>query len=575
MAERRSFREVVFGNITTRDTREKRINFFREDPITPSSFIMGYNTLAGNFDLKDLGNGQSNSAVTACLQVLGTSFSEANLIVKSFDSDGEEQIIFNHPLEILMERPNPYMSGEVVQQYIINALHVFGDAYLLKEKNNTGQVTALYPLIPDRVSAKGTEEQLITNYEYAMDDRKLIIDRSDMIHFRLGLDPTNHKQGYAPLQTILREIFGDEAAGQLSTALLSNSGVPSVIISPKDDFTISADESDQISKTYQQKVGGSKRGQPLVLSGSMTVEKMAFSPSELDIGTLRRIPEERVSAVLGVPAILAGLGAGLERATYANARMLREYFTENKLIPLWRMVATELTYQLLQTDYQSENIVKAQYDFSNVRSLQSDEEDLYKRLNIGVKGGWISVAEARSQVGLPTTDEQDVYYVPLNVVPTNAKTIQPKENMQEEEQLETQEDVQNELEESAFVIDETKIIKKEGDEFCVYNEEGTRRFGCYPTRKLAEARLRQIHMFGDSQYEEEEEIDDVDTEFEEIKAEVGKDEFTTIEEARERAEELGCSGTHTHDDDGRLIYMPCSTHNEYLARIENTEDGDS
>ena len=88
----------------------------------------------------------------------------------------------------------------------------------------------------------------------------------------------------------------------------------------------------------------------MVLSGSMSVEKMSFSPSELDIGTLRRIPEERVSAVLGVPAILAGLGAGLERATYSNAQQLREFFTENKLIPLWRMVGTELTYQLLQKD---------------------------------------------------------------------------------------------------------------------------------------------------------------------------------------------------------------------------------
>jgi|TARA_R100000329_G_scaffold150051_1_gene141972 HK97 family phage portal protein len=571
LAERRSFREVVFGNITQRDDRSKRINFFREDPITPSSFIMGYNSLAGNFDLKDLGNGQSNSAVTACLQVLGTSFSEANLIVKSFQEDGEESIIFNHPLQILMERPNPFMSGEVVQQYIINALHVFGDAYLLKEKNNAGQVSALYPLIPDRVTAKGTEETLITNYEYAMDDRKLSIDRDEIIHFRLGLDPTNHKQGYAPLQTVLREIFGDEAAGQLSTALLSNSGVPSVIISPKDDFTISADESDQISRTYQQKVGGAKRGQPLVLSGSMTVEKMAFSPSELDIGTLRRIPEERVSAVLGVPAILAGLGAGLERATYANARMLREYFTENKLIPLWRMVATELTYQLLQKDYQSNAIVKAQYDFSNVRSLQSDEEDLYKRLNIGVKGGWISVAEARSQVGLPTTDEQDIYYVPVNVVPTDAKTIEAQE--QQEEQLQNQEEVEEQFEESAFTVDETKIIKQENGEFCVYNEEGTRRFGCYPTQKLAEARLQQIHMFGESQYEEDN-VDDWDTEFEEAKAEVSKDTFTTMEEARDRAEELGCSGTHTHDDEGRLVYMPCATHEEYERRLAE-ENGDT
>ena len=52
------------------------------------------------------------------------------------------------------------------------------------------------------------------------------------------------------------------------------------------------------------------------------------------------------------------------------------------------------------------------------------------------------------------------------------------------------------------------------------------------------------------------------------KEEVAKDEFTTIEEARGRAEELGCSGTHTlEDDDGNLIYMPCATHPEYERRL--------
>ena len=146
------------------------------------------------------------------------------------------------------------------------------------------------------------------------------------------------------------------------------------------------------------------------------------------------------------------------------------------------------------------------------------------------------------QVGLPTTDEQDIYYVPANVVPTDAKTIEAQE--QQEEQLENQEEVEEQFEESAFTVDETKIIKQENGEFCVYNEEGTRRFGCYPTQKLAEARLQQIHMFGESQYEEDN-IDDWDTEFEEAKAEVSKDTFTTMEEARDRAEELGCSGTHT------------------------------
>ena len=68
-------------------------------------------------------------------------------------------------------------------------------------------------------------------------------------------------------------------------------------------------------------------------------------------------------------------------------------------------------------------------------------------------------------------------------------------------------------------------------------------------------------MFGESQYEE------VD-----VKEEVGMDKFTTIEEAQDRAEELGCNGTHTHDEDGNLVYMPCSTHEEYERRLAEQND---
>ena len=43
---------------------------------------------------------------------------------------------------------------------------------------------------------------------------------------------------------------------------------------------------------------------------------------------------------------------------------------------------------------------------------------------------------------------------------------------------------------------------------------------------------------------EEEEIDDVDQEFEEVKEMVGQDEYPTQQEAAERAKN-GCEGTHT------------------------------
>ena len=54
-----------------------------------------------------------------------------------------------------------------------------------------------------------------------------------------------------------------------------------------------------------------------------------------------------------------------------------------------------------------------------------------------------------------------------------------------------------------------------------------------------------------------------------IKTEVGFNTYTTEEEAIDRAEEIGCVGTHTHEQDGRTVYMPCRNHREYEEAILN------
>ena len=47
------------------------------------------------------------------------------------------------------------------------------------------------------------------------------------------------------------------------------------------------------------------------------------------------------------------------------------------------------------------------------------------------------------------------------------------------------------------------------------------------------------------------------------KSEIEKDVFTTEEEAEERAEEIGCVGTHSHETDDGTIFMPCASHADY------------
>ena len=203
MAERRSFREVVFGN--SEQKRSTGFNFFRQGAdLNNTSFIQGYQSSAGQFNIQGLGNGASNSAVVSCLQVLGTSFSEAELKIYQLNEVGEYEVAPNHQLGMLFKRPNAYMSGDVVQSYLIQSMHISGDAYLLKQKNEAGQLVALYPLMPENVTPKGSDETLIEFYEYQVRNQKINLSRDMVAHFRMGLDPENHRQGFSPVKTLLR-----------------------------------------------------------------------------------------------------------------------------------------------------------------------------------------------------------------------------------------------------------------------------------------------------------------------------------------------------------------------------------
>ena len=59
------------------------------------------------------------------------------------------------------------------------------------------------------------------------------------------------------------------------------------------------------------------------------------------------------------------------------------------------------------------------------------------------------------------------------------------------------------------------------------------------------------------------------------KEEIRRDVFSTADEARERAEEIGCEGIHSHSEDGQEIFMPCSTHDEYVEATGEDVKADS
>jgi len=359
-----------------------------------------------------------SAPVMACVNWIVRNFPEAPIIVRKRDSEDNWEIDHKHPLTLLMRRPNPFYSGPLLLMALMSDF-IMGNGYLRKIRSAGDRVVELWWLPAVLVTPKWPEsgEVYISHYEYAPGGTTTPekIPPEDIVHLRWGLDPANTRLGLSPLKSVLREIFTDDEAANFSASLLRNLGVPGVILSPKEG-TMGGNKADleATKKQFRENFGGDNRGDVLVMSGPTEAHVLSFSPEQMNLRSIRRIPEERISAVLGIPAIVAGLGAGLDRSTFANMKEAREMAYENGLIPLQRIVGAEFTTQLL-VDFGAIEGAEVAFDLREVRVLQEDENAKATRVQGLVTGGTIKRSEARAQLGYPIEPGDDIYYVPISV----------------------------------------------------------------------------------------------------------------------------------------------------------------
>jgi hypothetical protein len=264
----------------------------------------------------------------------------------------------------------------------------------------------------------------ISHYEYKPEaSREAIkVDPRDVVHFRYGLDPLNTRKGLSPLRSLFREIFTDDEAANFTAALLRNLGVPGVIIAPDaPNVQVTEESAEQIKQDYQAKFGGDRRGEPLVMRAPAKITVVSFSPEQLLLKELRRIPEERVTAVIGVHAIVVGLGAGLDRSTFTNYGDALAAAWNNNLSPKQRLMAADIELQLLP-DFDSRPNLDVDFDLSRVRALQPDLDKVFERMTRAVTGGWAMISDARRAVDLPVGPEHDMYLRQMTVMEVPAKT---------------------------------------------------------------------------------------------------------------------------------------------------------
>ncbi len=356
-----------------------------------------------------------NSAVMACMNWLMRNLPKATPRVVLPTDDGVQPVP-NHPFTAILKRPNPYYSGTQLLRATVCSYYWDGNAYWRKIRNGAGQVIQYWyephwTIRPVRLS----DADFVTKYQVwrrtgGTMGKWFDLAVEDIVHFRWSFSAYNGMLGMAPLSSALRDVFTDNEASRYSATMFRNLGVIGGIVSPgSEDLPIG--DIHQLKDDLQALTTGDERGKWLVEDVPLNFSFPASDPGKMSTRENRKISEERVAALLGVPASVAGLGAGLDRNTYNNADdAIRRAYDDN-IIPTLASWAEEMDIQTLN-DFTNVDAQTVEFDTSGITVLHGNVEVREASTANLYKSGVISRAQAKIRINLkPEPDgSDDVYY---------------------------------------------------------------------------------------------------------------------------------------------------------------------
>lgn len=360
-----------------------------------------------------------SSVVFACVMALADAVATAPIVVTQDAGDGQQEPIADHPLQRLIQRPNPSMDGAEFFQAITVIAALSGFCVIEKERNGAGVPVNLWPLRSDWVKPI-PRDQSAPAWEYRVPGRRspFILEPEDVIVYTHAPDPNMGYTGTAPMAVAFRELGILNAMTGFLKAFFDNGAVPQYGIIPRQQIT-----NQEMADAFLDKVRGKFRetnGGPMLLTGVEDIKRIGFNFDELAYPSLRNLSEVAICSAFRIPAMLVGIQAGLDASTYSNHESALGYFFRTTVTSMWRRMDGALTRGLVY-EFDDTGRLNIEFDLSTVEALQEDRTALWQRSTAALQAGGISTHTFQRLIGIDPHGP-DVVYQPFSVMPVAVDT---------------------------------------------------------------------------------------------------------------------------------------------------------
>tara|TARA_R110000744_G_scaffold373722_1_gene486063 strand:- start:725 stop:1999 length:1275 start_codon:yes stop_codon:yes gene_type:complete len=353
---------------------------------------------------------KSSVPVFSCIKKRYDAVSSIPWVVETLNGD-EWEATPNHPLQTLIDSPNPEMSTGELMRLLMAHLDLAGNGYWKKVRGGMGDTPQeLWPVMP-YMSINTASDGTISSYKNTTTGN--VYPADDMCQFKYT-NPDNYYFGQSPLQAAGKAVDVDNAGQEWQKVSMQNRAVPDYAISFESDLT--PDQYSQANDHIKSKTGTGSAREPLVLSKAK-VQQLSLSPVEMDFMNTRRFSREEVCSAYGVPSALI---AEMNEANLSNAETARKVFWLDTIIPLMDELRDSLNRCLVPDYANDKQTVRIVYDLTNVAALQVNIKDKIENANkLWAMGVPFNTINSRFELGFDDIDGGDVGYISSSAIPTN------------------------------------------------------------------------------------------------------------------------------------------------------------
>ena len=356
------------------------------------------------------------TAVYACVRILSEAIAGLPLHVYRYKEDGGKEKALDHPLYLLLhDEPNPEMSSFVFRETLMTHLLLWGNAYAQIIRNGKGEVVALYPLMPNKMTVgRDTNGQLYYTYQKSQDELPkdntytVTLYPSDVLHIPgLGFDGL---VGYSPIAMAKNAIGLAIATEEYGSKFFANGAAPSGVLEHPGTIKDPA----RVRESWMSQFGGSANSNKIaVLEEGLKYTPISISPEQAQFLETRKFQINEIARIFRVPPHMVG---DLEKSSFSNIEQQSLEFVKYTLDP-W-VVRWEQSIQrtLLASEEKKNYFVK----FNVEGLLRGDYQSRMNGYAIGRQKGWMTANDIRELENLdriPAEEGGDLYLINGNMLP--------------------------------------------------------------------------------------------------------------------------------------------------------------